>query len=148
MKRDDMAEQNSGNRFWLLKTEPEVYSFADLQRDTMTVWDGVANNTALMNIRAMRPGDHALIYHSGDERQAVGIAQITSAPYADPKQTDQKLVVVDIKPLRLLAQPVTLAAVKADPFFASFTLVKQGRLSVVAVTPDQWMRLLAMAGAE
>ena len=141
-----MIEQNGSNRFWLLKTEPQAYSFADLQRDTMTVWDGVANNTALMNIRAMQPGDLALIYHSGDERQAVGIAEITSAPYADPQGTDQKLVVVAIKPLRLLAQPVTLAAVKADPFFADFALVKQGRLSVVAVTSDQWARLLAMAG--
>ena len=146
MKRDDMTEQDGGNRFWLLKTEPDVYSFADLQRDTTTVWDGVANNTALQNMRAMQPGDHALIYHSGGERQAVGIAQITSRPYADPKQADQKLVVVDITPLRLLDRPVTLAAVKADPFFANFALVKQGRLSVVAVTPDQWARLLALAG--
>lgn len=143
-----MAEQHGGNRFWLLKTEPQAYSFADLQRDTATVWDGVANNTGLMNIRAMQPGDLALIYHSGDERQAVGIAEITSAPYADPQETDQKLVVVAIKPLRLLAQPVTLAAVKADPFFANFALVKQGRLSVVAVTADQWARLLALAGVE
>ena len=134
------------NRFWLLKTEPEHYSYADLERDGATVWDGVANNTALMHIRTMQPGDLALIYHTGDERQAVGLAQITSAPYADPAAGDPKLVVVDLKPLRRLPQPVTLAAVKADPEFADFALVRQSRLSVVPATDAQWARLLRMAG--
>ena len=136
----------SGNSFWLLKTEPDHYSYADLQRDRATVWDGVSNNAALIHIRAMRLGDLALIYHTGDERQAVGLAEVTSAPYADPKLGDPKLVVVDIRPLRRLAQPVTLAAVKADAAFADFALVRQGRLSVVPVTPEQWQRLLGMAG--
>ena len=134
------------NRFWLLKTEPEHYSYADLERDGVTVWDGVANNTALMHIRAMQPGDLALIYHTGDERQAVGLAEITSAPYPDPQAGDPKLAVVDLRPLRRLPQPVTLAAVKADPAFADFALVRQGRLSVVPVTPEQWRKLLGMAG--
>ena len=134
------------NRFWLLKTEPEHYSYADLERDGATVWDGVANNTALMHIRTMQPGDLALIYHTGDERQAVGLAEITSAPYADPAAGDPKLVVVDLKPLRRLPQPVTLAAVKADPEFADFALVRQSRLSVVPATDAQWTRLLRMAG--
>jgi predicted RNA-binding protein with PUA-like domain len=134
------------NRFWLLKTEPEHYSYADLERDGATVWDGVANNTALMHIRTMQPGDLALIYHTGDERQAVGLAEITSAPYADPAAGDPKLVVVDLKPLRRLPQPVTLAAVKADPEFADFALVRQSRLSVVPATDAQWARLLRMAG--
>jgi len=135
------------NRFWLLKTEPKAYSYADLERDGSTVWDGVSSNAALLNIRAMQPGDQALIYHSGDERQAVGLAEVTSAPYADPKLSDPKLVVVDVKPLRRLARPVTLANVKADPVFADFALVREGRLSVVAVTPEQWYRLLAIAEA-
>jgi predicted RNA-binding protein with PUA-like domain len=134
------------NTCWLLKTEPDNYSYADLERDGATTWDGVANNTALMHIRTMQPGDLALIYHTGDERQAVGLAEITSAPYADPKLGDPKLVVVDLKPLRRLPQPVTLAAVKADPAFADFALVRQGRLSVVPVTPEQWGKLLGMAG--
>jgi len=134
------------NRFWLLKTEPEHYSYADLERDGTTVWDGVGNNTALMHIRTMQPGDLALIYHTGAERQAVGLAEITSAPYADPQAGDPKLVVVDLRPLRRLSQPVTLAAVKADPEFADFVLVRQGRLSVVPVTPEQWGKLLLMAG--
>jgi predicted RNA-binding protein with PUA-like domain len=132
--------------FWLLKTEPDHYSYADLERDGATIWDGVANNTALMHIRTMQPSDLALIYHTGDQRQAVGLAEITSPPYPDPRAGDPKLVVVDLRPLRRLPQPVTLAAVKADPAFADFALVRQGRLSVVPVTPEQWRKLLGMAG--
>ena len=134
------------NAYWLLKTEPDVYSYADLERDGAIVWDGVASNAALLNIRKMQPGDQALIYHTGDERRAVGLAEVTSAPYADPKLSNPKLVVVDVRPLRRLVRPVTLAAVKADAEFASFALVREGRLSVVAVTPEQWRRLLGMAG--
>jgi predicted RNA-binding protein with PUA-like domain len=132
--------------YWLLKTEPDNYSYDDLERDGATVWDGVANNTALMHIRTMQPGDLALIYHTGDQRQAVGLAEITSAPYADPKLGDPKLVVVDLRALRRLPRPVTLVAIKADPAFADFALVRLGRLSVVPVTPEQWGKLLRMAG--
>jgi predicted RNA-binding protein with PUA-like domain len=95
----------------------------------------------------MRVGDAALIYHTGDERQAVGLAEIASAPYADPQAGDPKLVVVDVRPLNPLPKPVTLAAIKADPFFADFALVRQARLSVVPVSEAQWRRLLEMAGA-
>ena len=134
-------------RYWLLKTEPDSYSFADLQRDGATVWDGVANNAALKHMRSMQPGDLALVYHTGNERQAVGLAEITSSTYSDPQQgVGSPLVVVDLRPLRPLLQPVTLAAVKADPFFAGFTLVREPRLSVVPVSAEQWLRLLTMAG--
>jgi predicted RNA-binding protein with PUA-like domain len=136
----------SGNSLWLLKTEPDDYAYADLERDGATVWDGVSNNAGLKNIRDMRPGDLALIYHTGEERQAVGLAEVTSEPYPDPKGGDPKRVVVDVRPLRRLPRPVTLAEVKADTAFADFALVRQGRLSVVPVAPDQWRRLLAMAG--
>lgn len=136
----------NGNSFWLLKTEPDVYSFADLVRDGATIWDGIANNAALKFMRSAQPGDLALIYHTGDERQAVGLAEITSAAYQDPKQSDPKLLVVDVRPLRPLAQPVTLAAVKADPFFAGWQLVREPRLSVMPVSAEQWARLLVMAG--
>jgi predicted RNA-binding protein with PUA-like domain len=136
----------SGNSFWLLKTEPDHYSYADLERDGATVWDGVSNNAALKNIRDMRPGDLALIYHTGEERRAVGLAEVTSEPYPDPRDGDPKLVVVDVRPLRPLPRPVTLADIKNDTAFADFALVRQGRLSVVPVAPDQWWRLLAMAG--
>ena len=133
-------------RFWLLKSEPEHYSYADLERDGRTVWDGVANNAALIHIRAMQPGDLALIYHTGDERRAVGLAEVASEPYPDPQAGDPKLAVVDVRPLRALGRGVTLAEIKADPAFADFALVRQGRLSVVPVTPEQWARILAMAG--
>ena len=135
------------NRFWLLKTEPEHYSYADLERDGATVWDGVSNNAALLHIRNIRPGDRALIYHTGDERQAVGLAEITSGPYPDPRLDDPKLVVVDLRPAGRLPRPVTLAAIKADPAFAEFALVRQGRLSVVPVPAELWERLMAMAAA-
>jgi predicted RNA-binding protein with PUA-like domain len=136
------------NSLWLLKTEPDNYSYADLERDGATVWDGVSSNAALKHMRGMQPGDLALIYHTGDERQAVGLAEVTSAPYPDPKLGDPKLVVVDVRPLRRLPRPVTLAAVKADPAFAGFALVREGRLSVVPVSPEQWGRLMALAGED
>jgi predicted RNA-binding protein with PUA-like domain len=132
---------------WILKTEPEAYSFADLVRDGGAVWDGVSNNAALKHMRAMAPGDTALIYHTGDERRAVGLAEVTSAAYPDPQLDDPKLVVVDVRPLGPLPRPVELAAVKADPFFAEFALVRQGRLSVVPVSAAEWARLMALAGA-
>jgi predicted RNA-binding protein with PUA-like domain len=134
--------------FWLLKTEPGAYAFADLERDGATVWDGVANNAALKHLRGARTGDLALVYHTGDERAAVGIAEITSAPYADPAAADARLVVVDVKPVRRLVRPVILAAVKADPFFAGFALVREPRLSVMPVTPAQWRRLLELAESQ
>jgi predicted RNA-binding protein with PUA-like domain len=133
--------------YWLLKSEPDNYSYDDLERDGATVWDGVANNAALLHIRKVQPGDLALIYHTGDERCAVGLAEITGEAYADPKQGDAKLVVMDVRALRRLPAPVTLAAIKADPFFADFALVRQARLSVVPVTEAQWARIMQMAGA-
>jgi predicted RNA-binding protein with PUA-like domain len=109
------------------------------------VWDGVANNAALKHMRDMRPGDQALIYHTGDERQAVGLAEVTGASYPDPNGDDPKLVVVDVKALRPLTKPITLAAIKSDGAFVDFALVRQGRLSVVPVPPALWERLLSMA---
>ncbi|MCS6939575.1 MAG: EVE domain-containing protein [Roseiflexaceae bacterium] len=135
-------------RFWLLKTEPDCYAWSDLVRDGRTVWDGVANNVALKYLREMQPGDEALIYHTGDERRAVGRAEVISAPYPDPQQSDPRMVVVDVRPLAPLPRPVTLADIKADPAFADFALVRQSRLSVAPVTEAQWRRLLAMAGAD
>jgi predicted RNA-binding protein with PUA-like domain len=135
-------------RFWLLKTEPDCYTWDDLVRDGRTVWDGVANNVALKHLREMQPGDEALIYHTGDERRAIGRAEVISAPYPDPQQNDPRIVVVDVRPLTPLPHPVTLADIKADPAFADFALVRQSRLSVVPVTEAQWRRLLAMAGAD
>jgi predicted RNA-binding protein with PUA-like domain len=126
---------------WLLKTEPSTYSYDDLAREKQTTWDGITNATALKHIRTMKKGDSALIYHTGDERAVVGIAQIASAPYPDPKTADEKFVVFDLKPKKKLAQPVTLDAIKSDKTFAGWDLLRIGRLSVVPVPPAMWKRI-------
>ena len=132
--------------YWLLKTEPHEYSFADLVRDGETPWDGVRNALAQKNMRAMAVGDPCLIYHTGDERAAVGVAQVTSDPYPDPKADDDKRVVVDLKPRKKLKIPITLSDFKADPAFADSPLVRQGRLSVVPLSDAQARVIEAKAG--
>lgn len=133
---------------WLLKTEPDCYAWDDLVRDKRTVWDGVTNALALKHIRAMKKGDAALIYHTGDERAAVGVAEITSAPYPDPTQDEEKLAVVDLKPKRKLPRPVTLSDIKADKAFAGWDLLRIGRLSVVPVPDAIWDRVMELAEKE
>ncbi|HZV11674.1 MAG TPA: EVE domain-containing protein [Candidatus Kapabacteria bacterium] len=130
---------------WLLKTEPGTYSYDTLEKDGKTVWDGVSNNLALQYIRQMKKGDLAFIYHSGEEKQIVGIAEITSNAYPDPKLKDGKLVVFNLKPKSKVKRPVTLAEIKADASFADFHLVRMSRLSVMPVTPAQWEKISAMA---
>ena len=131
--------------YWILKTEPSTYSFDRLVSERRAVWDGVTNALALKHIRSMAKGDHAGIYHTGDEKALVGLARIASDPYADPKGDDPKLTVVDIEAGDRLAHPVTLATIKADPAFAELGLVRMSRLSVVPVPADQWKRLLSLA---
>ncbi|HEX3928559.1 MAG TPA: EVE domain-containing protein [Gemmatimonadales bacterium] len=121
---------------WLLKTEPSTYSWQDLVRDKTTTWDGVANAAALINLRAMKTGDEALIYHSGDEKAIVGIARITRGGYADPKLDDPRRAVVDVAWVKALAKPVTLATIKADKRLASFALVRISRLSCMPVSAE------------
>lgn len=130
--------------YWILKTEPSTYSFDRLATERRAVWDGVTNALALKHIRSMAKGDHAFIYHTGDEKALVGLARIASDPYPDPN--DPKLAVVDLEAGERLPRPVTLAAVKADPAFAELGLVRMSRLSVVPVPPDHWKRLRVMAG--
>jgi len=130
---------------WLLKTEPGDYAWADLERDRRTVWDGVANNAALKHMRGVREGDEALIYHTGNERAAVGIAEVVSDPYPDPNAGDERLVVFDVKPLEALSRPVTLAEIKADPAFAGFELTRQPRLSVMPVADAHWSRIVEIS---
>jgi predicted RNA-binding protein with PUA-like domain len=125
---------------WLLKTEPSTYSYDDLEREKTAVWDGVSNPVALRNLAAMQPGDDAIVYHTGGEKAAVGLARVTKAAYPDPKAKDAKLLVVDLAPVRRLTSPVTLADVKADPTFRDSPLVRQGRLSVVPLTDEQFRR--------
>ena len=118
---------------YLLKTEPTVYSFADLQRDKSTIWDGVANPVALRHLHEMKPGDRLVIYHTGDEKSAVGTASVVSVDASDPKNPQVK-----IKVGKALGKPVTLAEVKAQKLFADSPLVRQGRLSVVPLTGAQF----------
>jgi predicted RNA-binding protein with PUA-like domain len=134
--------------YWLLKTEPEDYAWDDLVRDTKTVWDGVANALALKHLREFKKGDLALIYHTADQRAAVGIAQITSAPYPDPKQGNEKLTVVDLKPKQKLRRPVALAEIKADKTFEGWNLIRIGRLSVVPTPKAMWDRIQQIASAD
>lgn len=133
--------------FWILKTDTDTYPFDQLVRERRAVWDGVTNALALKHIRGMAKGDQVFIYHSGDEKSLVGLARIVSDPYPDPKAKDAKLTVVDVEAGDRLPRPVTLAEIKADPAFADLGLVRMSRLSVIPVPPEQWKRLLVMAGA-
>jgi len=118
---------------YLLKTEPSTYSFADLQREKTTVWDGVSNPVALKNLRAMKPGERLVVYHTGDEKSAVGTATVVSVDASDLKNPQVK-----IKVGKANAKPVTLAAAKANQLFAESPLVRQGRLSVVPLNEAQF----------
>jgi predicted RNA-binding protein with PUA-like domain len=117
---------------YLLKTEPTVYSFADLQKDGVTIWDGVTNPTAVRNLREMQPGDRLVIYHTGDEKSAVGIATVVSVDASNPKVPEVK-----IKAGKAIAKPMSLAEIKANKVFADSPLVRQGRLSVVPLSKAQ-----------
>jgi len=118
---------------YLLKTEPSTYSFADLQREKTTVWDGVSNPVALKNLRGMKPGERLVIYHTGDEKSAVGTATVVSVDGSDPRNPQVKIKVGSAN-----AKPVTLAEAKANKLFADSPLVRQGRLSVVPLTEVQF----------
>ena len=126
--------------YWLFKQEPSSYSYSQLESDGRTVWDGVSNNLALKHLRSVKKGDKAFFYHTGDEKQIVGIMEIITDPRPDPK--DKSLVLVDVKPAGRLAKPVTLAAIKDDPGFAGWELVRISRLSVMPVSPKIWDRVV------
>ena len=123
---------------WLFKTEPSVYSYQQLVKDKKTMWDGVANNLALKNLKDIKKGEQVFIYHTGDEKAAVGVAKALGGAYADPSKGDPKLLVVDIEAVRALARSVTLAQVKAHPKLKNFDLVRNSRLSIMKVNDEQW----------
>jgi predicted RNA-binding protein with PUA-like domain len=129
---------------WLFKSDPETYSFLDLEREGKTVWDGVSNNLALKHLRSVRQGDSVLIYHTGEERTVVGIAEVLRDAYPDPKQKDPRRVVVDIKAVKRLPRPVSLDEAKSRPSLRDFALVRLPRLSVMPVTEGQWKELLVL----
>jgi predicted RNA-binding protein with PUA-like domain len=131
--------------YWLVKSEPSVYSYDSLVKDGRSVWDGVTNALALRYLRSMAKGDLALFYHTGNEKALVGTAEILSDPYPDPSRDDSKLAVVDIGPGTLLPRPVPLSEIKNDRRFASFELVRLPRLSVMPVDVPVWNALLKLA---
>lgn len=122
---------------WLVKTEPSTYSYDDLVRDGVAEWDGVMNAQAQINLRAMQAGDTCVVYHSMDQRAAVGLAEVVKGPYPDPSDPAGKRVWVDLRATRVLERPVGLKELKADPGFASSPLVRQSRLSVLPLDAAQ-----------
>ena len=132
---------------WLFKEEPENYNYDRLTRDGRTSWTGVRNPVAQKHLRSVKKGDRIFFYHTGKEKAVVGIAKAAADAYPDPADRSGKLHAVDVLPVKKLAQPVTLAAVKADRFFDSFTLTRVPRLSVMPVTDEEWKRIEAMGSS-
>ncbi|HXP31832.1 MAG TPA: EVE domain-containing protein [Stellaceae bacterium] len=132
--------------YWLLKSEPSSYSWDQLVKDGRTHWDGVRNHQAANNLKAMKRGDRAFFYHSGEGPAIVGVAEIVKEAFPDPSDEGSRFVMVDVRPLQAAKTPVTLAAIKAEPKLAQLALVRQGRLSVVPVSAEEWRILSKMAG--
>ena len=131
---------------WLLKTEPGEFSFDDLVARGVEPWDGVTNPTALRNMRMAQVGETCVIYHTGDERQAVGLATVERTAYPDPNKSDERIIVMDVRAGARLPRPVSLAQIKGDIRFAESPLVRMGRLSVVMLTNEQYAAILELAG--
>ncbi|GGN47534.1 MAG: ubiquinol-cytochrome C reductase [Novosphingobium sp.] len=132
-------------RYWLMKSEPDAYSWDDLVEEGEGTWDGVRNHRAANNLRAMQVGDEAFFYHSNIGKEIVGIATISEAGLTDPSDPEGKWAAVKVKPVRKLANPVTLKQIKADPKLADIELVKLSRLSVAVITPEEWKYIISMA---
>ena len=124
--------------YWLIKSEPFKYSWEQFEKDGVTFWDGVRNYGARNNLRAMKKGDLLLFYHSNEGLEIVGIAKVVKEHYQDPTTEDANWVVVDVKPVKRMKQPVSLATIKSDPRLKEMALVRLGRLSVQPVTDEEW----------
>ena len=129
--------------YWLMKSEPESYGWADLVRDRATEWDGVRNNAARLHLKAMKKGDEAFFYHSMSDKAVVGIMRVTREAQPDPKAPDW--VTVRVEPVKALPRPVTLAEIKAEPRLAKMELIRQSRLSVAPVREEEWKVVLELA---
>lgn len=134
-------------RYWLIKSEPAAFDWDDLVRDRETLWDGVRNHRAAMNLRSMKVGEKVFFYHSVTGKEIVGVAEVSEAGLTDPKDPEGKWAAVRIKPVGALERPVTLAEIKADTGLADIELVRQSRLSVAEVRPAEWQRICALAKA-
>ena len=135
-------------RHWLLKSEPSAYSWAQLVKEGRTQWSGVRNHQAANNLKAMKAGDRAFFYHSGEGLEIVGIVEIVKEAYPDPGEKEGRFVQVDVKPLQPVKTRVTLKAIKAEKALADFKLVRQSRLSVVPVSTEEWRLIAKMAGVK
>jgi predicted RNA-binding protein with PUA-like domain len=133
-------------QYWLIKSEPFVFSFDDLVRDGRTTWDGVRNYAARNNLRSMKMGDLALFYHSNEGLEVVGVAQVTKEHFPDPTSTEGDWSAVEFSPVRKVPNPVTLKAIKQEPALQDIQLIKLSRLSVSQVTPAEFAHILKMAG--
>ena len=131
---------------WLVKSEPAKYAFTDLVRDGRTVWDGVRNNAAALHLKAMKPGDEVLYYHSQEGLEVVGVAKVVTEAFLDPSDAAGRFVAVELAPVRPLKSPVTLARMKANPALADMAMLRLFRLSVSPVRPGEWAAILKMAG--
>lgn len=136
------SQNGAPMQYWLVKQEPEEYSWDRLVAEGGTGWTGVRNYQARNHLRAMRRGDGVLFYHSGRQRAVVGIARVQREAYPDPTASEPDWVAVDLEPVRALARPVPLAEIKADPDLRQMALIRQPRLSVMPVSPSQWKRIL------
>jgi predicted RNA-binding protein with PUA-like domain len=134
--------------YWLLKSEPSAYSWDQLLKDGRTNWSGVRNFQAAANLKGMKEGDRGFFYHSGEGPEIVGIVEIVKEAYPDPGDKEGRFVQVDVKPLQPVKTPVTLKQIKAEKALADFKLVRQSRLSVVPVSPEEWRLISKMAGVK
>lgn len=132
--------------YWLVKSEPAKYAYADLERDGRTVWDGVRNNAAALHLKAMRVGDEVLYYHSQEGLAVVGVAKVAKEAFPDATDPSGRFVAVELAPVRALGRPVTLKEMKAEPALAQLEMIRQGRLSVSPVRPQEWRTIMKMAG--
>lgn len=135
----------AGMKYWLVKQEPEAYSWTDLVREGRTAWTGIRNFQARNNLRGMRCGDLVLFYHSVTGKAVVGVARVAREAYADPTSNGEDWACVDIEPIKALPKPVGLELIKSDPILADMLIVKQSRLSVTPVTPTQYRRIMQLA---
>ena len=135
----------ASKNYWLMKSEPDAYSWDDLVDEKEGTWDGVRNHRAANNLRAMEVGDEAFFYHSNEGREIVGIVKVSKAGLVDPTDPEGKWAAVKVKPVRKLARPVSLKEIKADPALAEIELIKLSRLSVAVIRPDEWKYIIALS---
>lgn len=149
MKIERRAEKcTESMNYWLIKSEPSNYSWSDLVRDGQTVWDGVRNYGARNNLQSMKKGDLCLFYHSVSGKEILGVARVIREAYPDPTADDPQWVAVTVEPAFALKQPVTLAELKADPFFREMELIRLSRLSVAKVRLQEYRKILKWGGKE